>query len=59
MVQQVVVLKLLVDWNGNGLFDHPLSDITSDVLSCTYNYGRDIPIPSTGLSVSGGIDCPD
>ena len=32
----------LVDWNDDGAFDHPLSDITGYVISCGYDYGAGV-----------------
>ena len=37
--------RFLVDWNGNGQFDHPMSDVTEVLLEGEVTYGDD-PINS-------------
>lgn len=51
--------RYLVDWNGNGLYDHNLSDVSLYTLNCNYEYGMNAQAdkrgPTWGLS-KGRID---
>ena len=51
--QTIVNLKVSADWDQDNLFNNSFSDITSDILSLNFDFGRDHPSPNTGLSVAG------
>ncbi len=56
-------IRWQVDWNGNGRFDHPASDVTSDVHNYTVRWGSAADTPqaaqvtrdSPDVTVVGGI----
>jgi hypothetical protein len=48
-------LRVLADWNRNGLWDHALSDITGRVISATWSYGFDAPMQRIAPPASGTV----
>ena len=54
---EVLDYRLQIDWNGNGLYDHPLSDVTNDVLKSPLkaSRGRNFSSQLYGRSVAGAF----
>ena len=48
--------RLLIDWNNDGLYDHPLSDVTRDLIQQkknSFRRGRNYQSQTYGVSVAG------
>ena len=51
-----VGVSLLVDWNNDGNFDHPDSNVSDNVLTLAWSRGRDSASQLTGRSTAGELE---